>query len=104
MTLGELLADEAAGLPGAVSTAEPDGSSTWSRGGRPFAIVSADGAAAEFALDPAVADAATRTPDARRAERGPGWVVFAPSVVDDHASDRAVAWFASAHRRLGPRD
>jgi len=37
-------------------------------------------------------------------ERGPGWVRFAPTVLDDHAADRAVAWLASAHRRLEPRN
>ena len=48
--------------------------------------------------------AAIRTPDATPSPRGPGWVAFAPAELDDHAADRAVAWFASAHRRLGPRD
>ncbi len=37
-------------------------------------------------------------------ERGAGWVKFAPVELDDHAADRALAWLASAHRRLGPRD
>lgn len=104
MTLGELLADEAAALPGAISTVEPDGSSTWSRGGRAFAIIGADGASAEFALDPAVADAAARTPDVWLSDRGPGWVIFSPSVVDDHAADRAVSWLASAYRRAEARN
>jgi hypothetical protein len=83
---------------------EPDGSVTWSRAGRPFATVSPEGSSAGFALDPAVAAAAARTPDVEPSSRGPDWVDFSPADLDDHAADRAVAWLASAHRRLGPRD
>lgn len=104
MTLAECLAAAAAGLPGVTSTAEPDGGTTWSRAGRPFATLSADGSTAEFGLDPAIAAAAVRTPDTAESGRGSGWVTFSPRVVDDHAADRAVAWLASGHRRLGPRD
>lgn len=104
MTLRAVLEEAATDLPGVASTPEPDGSLTWSRGGRPFAVANADGSAAEFALDPAVADAAARTPDVTASERGPGWVRFAPTILDDHAADRAVAWLASAHRRLEPRN
>ena len=104
MTLRDLLADAAADLPGVVAAVASDGSATWSRGGRPIAIVSADGSSAEFALDPAVADAAARTPDVTLSNRGPGWVVFAPHDLDDHATDRAVAWLAPAHRRAEPRN
>jgi hypothetical protein len=104
MTLHDLLAEEAADLPGAEATVGPDGSTTWSRSNRPFAVASAEGSSAEFALDPAVADAATRTPDVTLSNRGPGWVVFAPDDLDDHAADRAVAWLASAHRRAEPRN
>ena len=104
MTVRELLEEAAADLPGSEPTLGPDGSITWSRGNRPFAIVSADGNSAEFALDPAVADAATRTPDVTTSGRGPGWVSFAPADLDDHAADRATAWFASAHRRLELRN
>jgi hypothetical protein len=104
MNLRDLLEEEATGLPGTEPTLEPDGSVTWVRTGRRFAAVTADGSSAEFALDPAVADAAVRTPDVRSSERGHGWVVFAPSDLDDHAADRAVAWLASAHRRAEPRN
>jgi hypothetical protein len=104
VNLLELLEEEAANLPGAEATVGPDGSITWSRGNRPFAAVTADASAAEFALDPAVADAATRTPDVALSSRGPGWVTFAPKDLDDHAADRAVAWLASAHRRLELRN
>jgi hypothetical protein len=104
MNLRDLLEEEAADLAGTEPTLGPDGSVAWLRTGRTFAAVSADGSSAEFALDPAVADAATRTPDVETSGRGPGWVVFAPRDLDDHAADRAVAWLASAHRRAEPRN
>jgi hypothetical protein len=104
MTLRELLEAAAGGLPEIGSAAGPGGSVTWSRGGRPFAVAKAGGASAEFALDPAVADAAARTPDVAPSDRGVGWVRFAPAALDDHAADRALAWFASAHRRLERRN
>lgn len=104
MNLRELLEDQATELPGAEPSLGPDGSSTWSRGSRPFATVTPDGSSAEFALDPAVADAAARTPGVTISERGPGWVRFAPVDLDDHAADRAAAWLASAHRRAEPRN
>jgi hypothetical protein len=100
LNLRELLEEEATDLPGAEASQAPDGAITWSRGNRAFAVVSADGNSAEFALDPAVADAAARTPDVTISERGSGWVRFAPVDLDDHAVDRATAWLASAHRRL----
>ncbi len=104
MNLRDLLVEEAAALPGGQSSTGPDGVITWSRTGRPFASASADGSVAEFALDPAVAEAAARTPDVSLSERGPGWVTFKPTELDDHAADRAVAWLASAHRRAEPRN
>jgi hypothetical protein len=104
MTLEELLAEEALELAGVEVGRSSDGTVTWSRGGRPFATLSAHGTVAEFALDPAVGAAAARTPDVTLSGRGPGWVVFAPAVLDDHGADRAVAWFASAYRRLEPRN
>jgi len=104
MTLRELLADAAGQLDDVETTLEPDGVVTWSRGGQAFATVTLDGASAEFGLDAAVAAAASRTPDVGPSPRGVGWVSFAPAALDDHAADRAVAWLASAHRRLGRRD
>jgi hypothetical protein len=104
VNLRELLEEEAAELPGAEPSLGPDGSITWSRSGRAFASVNADGSTSEFALDPAVADAATRTPDVSPSSRGPGWVIFTPTDLDDHAADRAAAWLASAHRRLELRN
>jgi hypothetical protein len=104
VNLRELLEEEAAELPGAEPSLGSDGSITWSRGNRPFAVVSADSSSAEFALDPLVADAATRTPDVSPSTRGQGWVTFTPKDLDDHAADRATAWLASAHRRLELRN
>ena len=104
MTLGELLRSLALERPDVSSTSDTVGAIAWSRRERPFATLSADGATASFALDAAVAAAATRTPDVAPSPRGPGWVDFTPADLDDHAIDRAGAWFASAHRRLAPKD
>jgi hypothetical protein len=104
VNLRDLLEDAAQGLPGIEATTAPDGSTGWSRGGRLFARVSRDGSVAEFALDQAVADAAIRTPDTAPSPRGAGWVAFSPPELDDHAADRAEAWFLSGHRRLEPRN
>ena len=57
-----------------------------------------------FALDPAVAAAALRTPDTTGRARRRAGSTFAPETLDDHAADRAGAWFGSAYRRLDPRD
>jgi hypothetical protein len=99
VTLRELLEGVAAGLVDVEVSRAPDGATTWAAAGRPFAILSVDGLAAEFGLDGPVAAAATRTPDVVASPRGAGWVTFRPAVLDDHAADRATAWFASAHRR-----
>jgi len=104
VTLGELLAAIALELPDVTTITDELGTLTWSRGGKAFATVSADGATASFALDLAVAAAAARTPDVAPSQRGPGWVDFTPAELDDHAADRAGAWFVSAHRRLAPKD
>jgi len=104
VTLGELLASIALELPDVRAATDAVGAVTWSRRERPFASLSADGATASFALDPAVAAAATRTPDVAPSSRGSGWVDFTPTELDDHAADRSGAWFASAHRRLAPKD
>jgi hypothetical protein len=103
VSLREVL-DAAAALPGVAVASLPDGAVSWARDGRSFAFLSSDGSTAEFALDDAVAAAATRTPDVTPSGRGSGWVAFRPAALDDHAVDRAVAWFASAYRRLGPRN
>ena len=66
MTLRDLLADAASQLDDVATELGPGGGLTWSRAGRAFATVAADGTTAEFALDPAVAAAASRTPDVGR--------------------------------------
>ena len=100
MNLGDLLAEVAADLPGVDTMETASGSKNWSGNGVTFAALRADGVTAEFRLDPAVAAAAMGTPSVMASELGPAWVTFAPPVLDDHAADRAAAWFASAYRRL----
>jgi hypothetical protein len=99
MTLRELLATAAADVDDARTATAPDGAVSWSCAGEPFAVLRGDGGAAEFRLDSAVAAAAARTPDTNPSPRGPGWVLFQPGPLDAHGSDRATAWFISAHRR-----
>jgi hypothetical protein len=82
-----------------VERATSGGGVEWRRGGRPFSALAGD--AAEFRLDPLVANAALRTPDTSASERGADWVRFSPADVDRHAVDRAQAWLASAWRRAG---
>lgn len=104
MTLQELLEEAALGLDDVSVLTDDIGAMSWARRGRAFAALSADGSVASFALDPAVATAAIRTPDTTGSPRGAGWVDFAPADLDDHAADRAEAWFESAYRRQAPRD
>jgi len=99
MTLGETIGSVVAPLAGVESTTEGEGSISWSVEGVVFAILSADGGAASFRLDPVLAAAARRTPDASDSPRGAEWVAFAPAVVDAHAIDRAGAWAGAAYRR-----
>ena len=73
----------------------------WRANGQAFASLA--GGRAEFRLDPVVAAAALRTPDTGPSPRGAGWVAFERRDPDGHALDRAVAWLASAHRRLASR-
>ena len=96
MNLREALEEALADLEGVEQTAI-GGGVEWRRGGQPFAALAGD--AAEFRLDPQVANAALRTPDTSASKRGADWVRFSPAVVDGHAIDRAQAWLASAWRR-----
>ena len=103
MTLREILEASATETAGVEVATDADGTASWSVDGTVFAVLSADGWAASFLLDPIVANAAARTPDVQRSRRGPGWVDMAPRAVDGHVYDRARAWFLSGHRRLtGP--
>ena len=102
MTLPELLTEAGEALVDVSVTSDAQGL-IWDRTGRPFATSSADGLTAGFRLDPAVAAAALRTPDTKSSRRGPDWITFSPEGLDDHALDRAEAWFGSAWRRAeGP--
>jgi hypothetical protein len=103
VNLRELFENAARDLAEAEATTSSDGAITWARDGRAFSVLSADGSVAEFALDPPVAAAAARTPDVSPSLRGGEWVLFRPTVLDDHAADRATAWFASAHRHVARR-
>jgi hypothetical protein len=96
LTLADVLAEAAAGLPGVV-VRTADELTTWAVGPAVFATLAGD--RAEFRLDPLVAGAALRTPDTAPSSRGSDWIVFAPSILDDHGVDRAEAWFLSAQRR-----
>jgi hypothetical protein len=93
--------DAAATQSGVEGERQADGTTTWSGVAGPFAALAADGASAEFRLDPTLADAATRTPDVTSTSRGAAWVRFTPRELDGHAIDRALAWFAAAARRSG---
>lgn len=100
MNLGELFRELMEGAqPHAGSSAGPDGSTEWDRGGVVFAVIDAGGMAASFHLDPELAEAARRTPDVAASPRGEAWVTFRPTALDEHAEDRALAWFEAAHRR-----
>ena len=98
MTIREVLS-EAASSAGLDVADLPDGGTAFLVGDIRVAVVWVDGSTAEFRLDPAVAAAAQRTPDTSASERGPDWVRFSPTDVDDHAIDRAAAWLGSAARR-----
>lgn len=97
-SVGVLVTELAADLAGARSAAAGD-VTTWSRGSRPFAVLGPEGI--ELRLDPAIAAAATRTPDAGPSSRGAEWVRFNPRELDGHAVDRLTAWFDLAYRRAG---
>jgi len=96
-TLGTLreLFDELADRAGA-EKADLAGTCEYLRDGRAFAAI--DGDAAEVRLDPEIAEAVLRTPSTGGSSRGVAWVRFAPSELDQHARDRAEAWFLSAWR------
>ena len=93
----EALLREAAGELEDVLAGPGDSGTVFTIDGRLFAVAAAG--LAEFRLDPPVAAAALRTPDARPSPRGAGWVAFRPAELDRHALDRATAWLASAWRR-----
>jgi len=69
------------------------------RGDVRFAVVDSSGA--DLRLQPDIAEAAARTPSTGPSERGPAWIRFAPPEIDEHALDRARAWFQVAWRAAG---
>ena len=73
-----------------------EGGMEFTRAGEPFAFVS--GSAAEFKLDPEIAEAAVSTPSTSPSTRGPDWVRLAPDEPSAMDFDRAKAWFLSAWR------
>ena len=95
-TLEALAAEMVEGLP-AVTTTPGGAGRTWATDGVEFAVVGPMGI--ELRLDPAVAAAATRTPDTAPSPRGREWVRFNPRELDAHALDRLRAWLELAHRR-----
>ncbi len=97
-SLAVVVAEAAAGVGGIDSRTGSDGWHEFLIGDRSFAALAPIGEAASFRLLRAVADAALRTPDTEPSARGPEWVTLRPITIDDHARDRAVAWFESACR------
>lgn len=99
-----LVAGIAAELPGVTASAEPGApgagppvaTTTWSQGRVAFAVLGTSGI--EIRLDPAIAAAAARTPDAAPSPRGREWVRFNPRELDAHAVDRLRAWLELAQR------
>lgn len=91
--LSALAADAADGLEDVRSRAEGDGT-TYARAGIPYARVRAD--RLEVRLPDDILEAALRTPDTTRAERG--WIRFSPTTADRHVTDRAGAWLLTAWR------
>jgi hypothetical protein len=94
------VADELDPLPERIDL--PEGGAEWSRGDVLFASVEGPGDAAAFRLDTDLAEAARRTPDTATTALGNEWVVFGPGTIDQHAIDRARAWFEAAYRRATP--
>lgn len=90
------LLEEAADLEPPVEVVGADRGTTYRLDGRPFAI--AAGPTFDVHLGPDIAAAAVRTPDVTASSLGPGWVHLAPERIDDHAADRALAWFEMARR------
>lgn len=93
--LVDLLEETASELGGVLPRREA-GRITWSVDGQSIAHV--DGPVASFRIGREIGAAARNTPDASASPLGQDWVAFEPATLDGHARDRAVAWFAAAHR------
>ena len=97
-TLRSVMEESASALP-EIGVARLGAETSWSRGGRVFAVL--DDTGAELRLDVPIAAAAMNTPDTAASSRGKEWVKFAPAALDGHAVDRLTAWFGLAYRRAG---
>jgi hypothetical protein len=96
-TLATLLAEQAALLEGTAAVSTGQGNDYYLDD---VLFASLAGSIAEFHLRDEVGTAALRTPGVTPSPRGAGWVRFAPTRLDGHARDRAVAWLESAWRRV----
>jgi hypothetical protein len=104
-SLGQLAREIAADLPDVTASSDPGAvgagpavaTLTLARGRAAFAVLGSTGI--EIRLDPAIAAAASRTPDTAPSPRGKEWVRFNPRELDAHAIDRLRAWldYASRH-------
>jgi hypothetical protein len=92
--LAALCAELTAELDEVAASADGEGVA-YSRHGAVFTRVF--GPALEVRLPADIAEAALRTPDTSAADE-PGWVRFAPKSDEQHATDRAEAWFVTAWR------
>ena len=97
-SLPALVAEIIVELPAARGRSS-DGTMTWSVAEQPFAVLGSEGI--DIRLDPAVAEAAARTPDTSPSTLGAEWVRLDPDDLDGHAVDRLRAWLELAYRRAG---
>ena len=96
-TLAALVAEQAALLEGTAAVSTGQGIDYYLDH---VLFASLAGSVAEFHLRDEVGAAALRTPGVTASARGAGWVRFAPTRLDGHARDRALAWLESAWRRV----
>jgi hypothetical protein len=94
-SITELVDDVVADLTSVTRTTDT-AATVLSRSDRPFAVLADP--VLEVRLDPVVATAALRTPDATTSPRGSSWIRFAPSKLDRYAVDRVTAWLGYAWR------
>ena len=92
-SLGDILAD----LLDEIPEVELSATREYARDGVPFAWRPQE-EVIEVRLGQDIAEAALRTPDTHVSERGNAWVRFSPPAWDEHARDRAEAWFRVAWR------
>ena len=92
-SLGDILAD----LLEEIGEVEVSASREYAHDGIPFAWRPEE-EVLEVRLGVDIAEAALRTPDTHVSERGDAWVRFSPPEWNEHARDRAQAWFRVAWR------